>query len=76
MAAAPKAEKSSGTLGGISSALSEKTGSLGKMTELYDSFSKLGLSKDMVGKFIPYVLDYSKSKGGETVSNLLKTALQ
>jgi hypothetical protein len=76
MAAAPKIEKGSGTLGGISSMLSENTGSLGKMAGLYDSFSKLGLSKDMVGQFIPLILDYSKSNGGEIVSNLLKTALQ
>lgn len=76
MAAAPKIEKGSGTLGGISSMLSKDTGSLGKMAGLYDSFSKLGLSEDMVGQFIPLILDYAKSKGGETVSNLLKTALQ
>jgi hypothetical protein len=76
MGAAPKIEKGSGTLGGISSMLSQNTGSLGKMAGLYDSFSKLGLSKEMVGQFIPVILDYSKSKGGEVVSNLLKTALQ
>ncbi len=76
MAAAPKIEKGSGTLGGISSMLRKNTGSLGKMAGLYDSFSKLGLSKDIVGLFIPLILDYSKSKGGEIVSNLLKTALQ
>ena len=76
MAAAPKIEKGSGTLGRISSMLSKDTGSLGKMANLYDSFSKLGLSEDMVGQFIPLISDYAKSKGGETVSNLLKTALQ
>lgn len=76
MAAAPKIEKSSGTLGGISSMFSKNSGSLGKMVGLYDSFSKLGLSKEMAGQFIPIIVDYSKSKGGEIVSNLLKTALQ
>jgi hypothetical protein len=76
MAAAPKIEKGSGTLGGISSMLSKNTGSLGKMAAVYDSFSKLGLGKDMVGQFIPLILDYSQSKGGEIVTNLLKTALQ
>jgi len=76
MAAAPKTEKGSGTLGGISSMLSENIGSVGKMAGLYNSFSRLGLSKDMVGQFIPLILDYAKSKGGETISNLLKTALQ
>ncbi|MDY6951320.1 MAG: DUF2780 domain-containing protein [Thermodesulfobacteriota bacterium] len=76
LGAAPKIEKGSGSLGGMSSMLSKNTGSLGKMANLYDSFSELELSKDMVGQFIPIILDYSKSKGGEVVSNLLKTALQ
>ena len=76
MAAAPKTEKSSGILGGASSMLGGKTGSLGKIAGLYDSFSKLGLSKEMVGKFIPLILDYSESKGGKTISNLLKAALE
>ena len=76
MAAAPKIEKGSGNLGGISSMLGENTGSVGKMAGLYDSFSKLGLSKDMAGQFIPLILDYAKSNGGEAVFNLLKTALQ
>ncbi|VEN74979.1 conserved hypothetical protein [Candidatus Desulfarcum epimagneticum] len=76
MAAAPKIEKGSGALGGFSSMLSKHTGSLGKMAGLYDSFSKLGLSKGAVGQFIPLILNYAKSNGGQTVSNLLKTALQ
>jgi len=76
MAAAPKIEKSSGTLGGFSSMLSKNTGSLGTMASLYASFSKLGLSKDMVGIFIPLIVDYAKSKGGVVVSNLLTKALQ
>ena len=76
MAAAPKITKSSGALGGMSSMLSKNAGSVGKMAGLYDSFSKLGLSKDMVGLFIPLILDYAKSNGGSAVFNLLKTALQ
>ena len=76
MDAAPKTEKGSGTLGGISSMLSENIGSVGKMVGLYNSFSRLGLSKDMVGQFIPLILNYAVSKGGKTISNLLKTALQ
>lgn len=76
MAATPKIEQGTGALGGVSSMIGGSTGTIGKLVGLYDSFSKLGLSKDMVGQFIPQVLEYSKSKGGEMVSNLLKTALQ
>jgi Protein of unknown function VcgC/VcgE (DUF2780) len=76
MVKAPKVEKNSGLLGSASSMLGGDAGSLGKAAGLYDSFSKLGLSKEMVGRFIPLILDYSKSKGGNTVSNLLSAALQ
>lgn len=76
MSAAPKAESSSGTLGGLSSMVKKGGGSMGTLTELAGSFSQLGLGGDMVGKFIPIVLEYAQAKGGDTVANLLKMALQ
>ena len=42
---------------------------------LASAFSQLGLSPEMVNKYIPVVLDYVQSKGGETVKNLLASAL-
>ena len=42
---------------------------------LADSFNKLGLGGDMVGKFVPIVVDYVKEKGGKVVMNFLKSAL-
>jgi hypothetical protein len=79
--AAPKAEKAGGLaekLGGASSLLGggEKTSSLAGMAGLANSFSSLGLSSDMVGKFVPIILEYAKSKGGDSVSSILKGALQ
>ena len=76
MSAAPKAESGSGTLGGLSSMVKEGGGSMGTLTELAGSFAQLGLGGDMVGQFIPIVLEYAQSKGGDTVANLLKMALQ
>lgn len=76
MSAAPKLKKESSSMGGMSSMLGKNSGSLGKMAGLYDSFSKLGLSKDMVGQFMPLILDYAKSKGGDLVSGLLAKALK
>lgn len=76
MASAPKAEKSSGLMGSASSMLKDNTGSVGKMAGLSDSFSKLGLSKDMIGQFMPVVYNYAESKGGPVVSNLLKAVFQ
>lgn len=76
MNAAPQAETGSGTIGGLSSMLSQGGSSMGTLTDLAGSFSKLGLGGDMVGKFIPVVLEYAQGKGGDTVANLLKMALQ
>ena len=61
--AAPKADGLSSLLGG------------GEMGSLASSFSKLGLSPDMVGQFTPVVLDYVESKGGATVRNILQGVL-
>ncbi len=76
MSSASSGDSGSGTLGGLSSMLGKSGGSLSTLAGLSDTFSKLGLSSDMVGKFIPVVLEYAQSKGGSTVSNLLKSALQ
>jgi hypothetical protein len=75
MAAAPKEDVSSGAFGGISSKLGSASDMLGGMAGLKSSFGKLGLSGDMVGEFVPIILDYVKKKGGERVMNLLKGAL-
>jgi hypothetical protein len=73
--AAPKVEGSSSSLGGISSMLGGSSKKLGGMAGLTSSFEKLGLSSNMVDKFIPIILDYVKKSGGESVMNLLKGAL-
>ncbi len=47
-----------------------------KMAMVTDQFSKLGLDPGMVSQFIPIILNYANSKGGETVMNLLKSVWQ
>jgi hypothetical protein len=79
--AAPKTEGAGGLAGKLGSASSllgggEKTSSLAGMAGLANSFSSLGLGSDMVGKFVPIILEYAQSKGGESVSSILKGALQ
>ena len=74
--AAPK--KSSGFMGmlmGIFSKPEKNQDNLGTIGNLAGSFSEIGLSSDMVGQFIPIILDYVKSKGGESAMNLMKGAL-
>jgi Protein of unknown function VcgC/VcgE (DUF2780) len=76
MDAAPETGKDSGALGGISSVIGKKGSDMSSLPQLITSFSKLGLSSDMVGKFIPIVLNYAQTKGGNVISSLLKSALQ
>jgi hypothetical protein len=66
---------SGGALGGSGGATSGVGGALGGLSALAGPFSKLGMSPDMVGKFVPVVLDYVKSTGGSGVMSVLKGAL-
>jgi len=69
ISAAPQA----GGLAGKTSSL--LGGSAGSMTDMAESFSKLGLSPDMVNQFVPVILDFVQSEGGQQAMTLLKTAL-
>ena len=69
--AAPKADATSSALGSLGSA----AGSVGTAAALTGQFQKLGLKSDMVGQFVPVVVNYAQSKGGSTVGTLLSTAL-
>ncbi len=74
------APKPSGTLNdmmGQGSSLfgGEANKQLGGVMDLASSFSELGLSPEMANKFVPVVLDYVEAQGGETVRNLLASAL-
>lgn len=46
-------------------------GKLGAMTSAIGLFKELDLDSEMVAKFLPLVLDFAKSKGGEAVFDLL-----
>ena len=71
------------SLGGMlsSDAASGVLGSLGldklsSVAKLSSGFSKLGLDADMITKFVPVVLNFAKTKGGSTVTNLLAKVLK
>ena len=72
MSAAPEA---GGLTGKASSLLGGSGGSAAGMANLADSFSKLGLAPDMVNQFVPVILDYVQSEGGQQAMTLLKSAL-
>ena len=66
-----------GALGGLASAaLGEQGAGIGDLLTLAGSFSKLELSSDMVGKFVPIILSYVQSQGGEGVKGILEQVLK
>lgn len=68
-----------GALGGAASAfggLGGKMEGLGNLAQLASGFSQLGLSTDMVGKFIPIVLSFVQSQGGDSLKGLLAQVLK
>jgi len=76
LAAAPEGGGLGGALGGVAQALGGGAGQLGGLAGLAGGFSKLGLDSGMVGKFIPVLLSFVQSKGGDSVKNLLAGALK
>ncbi|MCK5907096.1 MAG: DUF2780 domain-containing protein [Flavobacteriales bacterium] len=57
--------------GGGMSSLSSMAGSLEGIAKVNAVFDKLGLSPEMVQKFMPIILSYVKGKGGSGASSLL-----
>jgi hypothetical protein len=73
------APASGGVLGGIgklASGFGGGAGQLGNLASLAGGFSKLGLDSGMIGKFIPIILTFAQSKGGDVVKSLLQKALK
>jgi hypothetical protein len=75
---APAAPKKSG-LSGLESAVAGEVGSaagLGGLASVAGSFKKLGLSPEMVTKFVPILTQFVQGKGGASVASLLGSVLK
>ena len=78
--AAPEVSQASSR---ASDKISELTQGLGAVTDavdnakkyamVYEQFKKLGLDTEMVSKFIPVILSFVESSGGESVMKILKS---
>ena len=71
LAAAPESGGAGKALGGLAASFGGGAEKLGGLASLAGGFSKLGLDSGMVGKFIPVILSFVQSKGGDSVKNLL-----
>jgi hypothetical protein len=78
--AAPTGGATGGMADAATSAASSMMGksgeSLGGLASLAGPFAQLGMSSDMVGKFVPVVLDYVGGKGGSSIQGLLAGVLK
>lgn len=69
---APEAGGAAKMLGGLAGALGGgKTGGLADLASLAGGFGQLKLDPSMVGKFIPQILAFVQSKGGNEVVQML-----
>jgi hypothetical protein len=75
LGAAPEPEGAAGALGGLMSKFGADANQLGSLAGLAAGFKSLGLDAGMIGKFVPVILSYVKSKGGDTVKDLLDGVL-
>jgi len=73
---APKADSGGmgGLLGGVASALGGSE--LGNLASLASGFSKLDLDASMIGKFVPIVISFLQSKGGDGLAAMVGKVLQ
>ena len=74
--AAPASGGLLGGLGSLTSGLGGDAAKLGNLASLAGGFSKLGLNSGMITKFIPIILSFVQSKGGNAVSAILEKVLK
>ena len=75
--AAPEAGGASKLLGGLAGALGGgKAGGLADLASLAGGFSQLKLDPQMISKFVPIILSFVQSKGGQEAVKLLSGVLK
>jgi hypothetical protein len=62
--------------GGMLGGLTKMFGEVGGLAGLAAGFSKLGMNSGMLAKFVPIVLQFVQSKGGDSVKALLEKAIK
>ncbi len=68
----PQKHSAMGTLSSLTRKASPKVGSA---VDLANSFNKLGLGKEMIGKFGKVITDYCKQKGSSAASSVISRAI-
>ncbi len=76
ISSAPEPGGLAGAIGGLASSFGGGAGDLGNLASLAGSFKSLDLDSSQIGQFIPIVLSFAQSKGGDIVKNILEKALK
>ncbi len=74
--AAPSTSSSTSGLSGLSGLAGSLPGGANGLASVAASFQKLGLSPDMVGKFVPVLTQFVQARGGTSPASLLGGALK
>lgn len=72
----PESGGLAGALGGLASSFGGGVGQLGNLASLADGFKSLNLESSQNSQFIPIILSFVQSKGGDIVKNILEKALK
>ena len=65
----------SGLAGKATSLFGSSSDSMQGLSSLTDSFTKLGLSPEMVNKYVDVILDFVQSEAGQQTMSMMKSAL-
>jgi hypothetical protein len=76
LGAAPASGGLAGMVGGLASKLGGGAEKLAGLASLAGGFKALGLDSGMAGKFIPIILSFVQSKGGDSIKSLLAGVLK
>lgn len=76
ISAAPAAGGLTSALGGLASSLGAGGGQLGNLASLASGFKSLNLDPGMIGKFVPIVMSFVQSKGGDVAKGVLEKVLK
>jgi len=76
LGAAPASGGLAGMVGGLASKLGGGAEKLAGLASLAGGFKGLGLDSGMAGKFIPIILSFVQSKGGDSIKSLLAGVLK
>ena len=76
ISSAPKSGGLGGALGGFASSFGGGAGKLGDLASLASGFKKLDLDSGMASQFIPIIMSFVQSQGGDAIQDILAKVLK